>query len=94
MADIRNHGTMMGEKAIAARIQLAREHLDRLRAILKESSCWVSVFAYFPVAMQKAYSVALALTSSVYAMTAAGHFRNHADSTAHDFQSGRGDGTF
>ncbi|MHB8224760.1 MFS transporter [Acidithiobacillus sp.] len=44
MADTQNPGTIMGEKAIAARIQLAREHLDRLRAILKEPGRWVSVW--------------------------------------------------
>ena len=44
MADTQNPGTTMGEKAIAARIQLAREHLDRLRAILKEPDRWVSVW--------------------------------------------------
>ena len=44
MADTRNPGTIMGEKVIAARIQLAREHLDRLRAILKEPDRWVSVW--------------------------------------------------
>ncbi len=44
MADTRNPGTIMGEKVIAARIQLAREHLDRLRAILKEPGRWISVW--------------------------------------------------
>ena len=44
MADTRNPGTIMGEKAIAARMHLAREHLDRLRAIVKEPGRWVSVW--------------------------------------------------
>ncbi|MBU2766622.1 MAG: MFS transporter [Acidithiobacillus ferrivorans] len=44
MADTRNPGTIMGDKAIAARIQETREHLDRWRAILKEPDRWVSVW--------------------------------------------------
>ncbi|AEM47807.1 major facilitator superfamily MFS_1 [Acidithiobacillus ferrivorans SS3] len=44
MADTRNPGTIMGDKAIAARIQETRGHLDRWRAILKEPDRWVSVW--------------------------------------------------
>lgn len=44
MADTRNPSSPMGNAAIAVRIQLARARLDRLRAILKEPSRWVSIW--------------------------------------------------
>ncbi len=48
MTDTHNPSTSMDNAAVAARAQLAREHLDRWRAILKKPSHWVSIwfFAY------------------------------------------------